>query len=74
MERGSCERCEEEDAVLRDPYGDEVCVTCYNISVGAIKKEEEELRTCYVGVTRAQKELYILNTGRQKHKFPHLIL
>ena len=42
MERGSCERCEEQDAVLRDPHGDEVCVTCYNISVGAIKKEEEE--------------------------------
>ena len=41
---------------------------------GLIEKEEEELRTCYVGVTRAQEELYILNTGRQKNKFPHLIL
>jgi len=45
-----------------------------NYYSGLIEKEEEELRTCYVGVTRAQEELYILNTGRQKNKFPYLIL
>ena len=45
-----------------------------NYYSGLIKKEEEELRTCYVGVTRAQEELYILNTGKEKNKFPHLIL
>ena len=45
-----------------------------NYYSGLIKKEEEELRTCYVGVTRAQEELYILDTGKQKHKFPYLIL
>ena len=45
-----------------------------NYYSGLIEKEEEELRTCYVGVTMAQEELYILNTGRQKNKFPYLIL
>ena len=41
MDRGSCVRCEEQEAVLKDPHGDEVCVTCYNINVNAIKKEGE---------------------------------
>ena len=45
-----------------------------NYYSGLIEKEEEELITCYVGVKRAQEELYILNTGRQKNKFPYLIL
>ena len=45
-----------------------------NYYSGLIDKEEEELRTCYVGVTRAQEELYILDTGKQKTKFPYLIL
>ena len=40
MNRGSCVRCEEQEAILRDPHGDEVCVTCYNINVKAIKEGE----------------------------------
>ena len=46
----------------------------HNYYSGLVEKEEEELRTCYVGVTRAQEELYILDTGKQKTKFPYLIL
>ena len=37
------------------------------------KKEDEELRVCYVGVTRSKKELYLLELpGEYKNPFPPL--
>ena len=61
---------ERKKAIIRNDWG----FSLNNYYSGLIDKEEEELRTCYVGVTRAQEELYILNTGKQKNKFPYLIL
>jgi DNA helicase-2/ATP-dependent DNA helicase PcrA len=41
--------------------------------LGDDKKEDEELRVCYVGVTRAKKELYLLELpGEYKNPFPPL--
>ncbi len=41
--------------------------------MGDQKKEDEELRVCYVGITRAKKELYLLELpGEYKNPFPPL--
>jgi len=41
--------------------------------MGDQKKEDEELRVCYVGVTRSKKELYLLELpGEYKNPFPPL--
>jgi len=41
--------------------------------MGNQKKEDEELRVCYVGVTRSKKELYLLELpGEYKNPFPPL--
>ena len=45
----------------------------HNYYSGLVSKEDEELRICYVGVTRAQEELYILRNGYRKN-FPYLML
>ena len=45
-----------------------------NYYSGLMVLEEEELRICYVGITRAQEELYILDNGNHKTKFPYLII
>jgi len=42
-----------------------------NFRSGIIEKEDEELRTCYVGVTRAKEELYIMTLGH-KNNFDYL--
>ena len=44
----------------------------HNYYSGLVSKEDEELRICYVGVTRAQEELYILRNGYRKN-FPYLM-
>ena len=61
---------ERKKVIIRNDWG----YSLKNYYSGLIDKEEEELRTCYVGVTRAQEELYILDIGKQKNKFPYLIL
>ena len=41
--------------------------------MGDQKKEDEELRVCYVGITRSKKELYLLELpGEYKNPFPPL--
>jgi DNA helicase-2/ATP-dependent DNA helicase PcrA len=42
-----------------------------NFHSGISEKEDEELRTCYVGVTRAKEELYIMTLGH-KNNFDYL--
>jgi ATP-dependent exoDNAse (exonuclease V) beta subunit len=41
--------------------------------MGDQKKEDEELRVCYVGITRSKKDLYLLELpGEYKNPFPPL--
>ena len=61
---------ERKKVILSNDWG----YSFFNYHSGIVKREEEELRCCYVAVTRAQEELYILDNGPVKTKFPYLIL
>ena len=58
---------EKDKVILNSDWG----FSYNNFRSGIVEKEDEELRTCYVGVTRAKEELHIMTLGH-KNNFDYL--